>query len=169
MSKSLGNYVGIDEPPGEQFGKLMKISDDLLPMYAAHATAWDPEEIDEVTRGLSDGTLHPNTTKRRIARRVIELYHGAAAAEGAEADFNRVHRDHEIPEDMPESDLPSGTTYVDAMVITRLVDSKRAARRALEEGGVRCDGEVVETDGPIPNGVHVLQFGRRKWARITVR
>jgi tyrosyl-tRNA synthetase len=168
MSKSLGNYVGINEPPGEQFGKLMKITDELLPMYAAHATAWDPEEIDEVTRGLSDGSLHPNATKRRIARRVIELYHGAAAAESAEAEFNRVHRDHEIPEDMETYDVPAGTTFVDALVMTGLVDSKRAARRALEEGGVRCDGDVVAADGPIPSGEHVLQFGRRKWARIRV-
>src|SRR5262245_7025356 len=94
MSKSLGNYVGINEQPYEQFGKLMSITDELMPMYAAHATAWDPDEIDDVRRGLSDGSLHPNATKRRIARRVIELYHGAAAAEAAEAEFDRVHKDN---------------------------------------------------------------------------
>jgi tyrosyl-tRNA synthetase len=168
MSKSLGNYVGINEPPGEQFGKLMSIPDDVLAMYAAHATAWEPDEIDEVTRGLSDSSLHPNATKRRIARRVIELYHGAAASEAAEAEFNRVHRDHEMPEDMQSYDVPPGTTFVDALVTTGLVDSKRKARGAIEQGGVRCDGEVVTADGPIPSGEHVLQFGRRKWARISV-
>jgi tyrosyl-tRNA synthetase len=168
MSKSLGNYVGINEPPFEQFGKLMKIGDVLLPMYAAHATAWDPEEVDEVARGLADGSLHPNATKRRIARRVVELYHGAAAAEAAEAGFDRLFKEHAAPEDMEEHAVPAGTTYADALVTCRLVDSKRAARRALDEGGVRCDGDVVTTDGPIPAGVHVLQFGKRKWARITV-
>jgi tyrosyl-tRNA synthetase len=168
MSKSLGNYVGINEPPGEQFGKLMRVSDELLPMYVAHATAWDPDEIDEMTSGLRSGSLHPNATKRRVARRVIELYHGAAAAEAAEAAFDRVHKDHAEPAEMPEFALASGTAYVDALVACGLVDSKRAARRALEEGGVRCDGEVVSADGPTPDGVHVLQFGRRKWARITI-
>jgi len=168
MSKSLGNYVGINEAPGEQFGKLMSIPDELLPMYAAHATSWEPEHVDAVTRGLTDGSLHPNATKRRVARRVIELYHGAAAGEAAEAEFNRVHRDHELPDDMPEIPLAPGTSYVDALAAAGLVDSKRAARRALEEGGVRCDGEVVTADGPVPGGTHVVQFGRRKWARITV-
>jgi tyrosyl-tRNA synthetase len=169
MSKSLGNYVGINEPPGEQFGKLMKITDELLPTYAAHATAWEPEEVDEVTRGLADGSLHPNATKRRMARRVIEIYHGADEARAAEAEFDRVYRDHAQPAEMPEFAFPSGTSFVDALVKTGLVDSKRAARRALDEGGVRGDGEVVPEDGPIPDGIHVLQFGRRKWARITVR
>jgi tyrosyl-tRNA synthetase len=166
MSKSLGNYVGISEPPGEQFGKLMSIPDDLLPMYAAHATAWEPEEVDAVRRGVGDGSLHPNATKRRIARRVIELYHGSLAAEDAEASFDRIHKDHAEPADMPEFTVAAGTTFADALVTTGLVDSKRAARRALDEGGVKCDGEVVAGDGPVPNGVHVLQFGRRKWARM---
>jgi len=168
MSKSLGNYVGIDEPPGEQFGKVMRIHDKVLPVYVAHATAWDPEEIEVVTRGLSDGSLHPNETKRRVARRVVELYHGDHAGEDAEANFDRVFKDHAAPPDVPEFELPAGTTYGDALVICGLVDSKRKARRALDEGGVRCDGEVVGSDGAIPSGVHVLQFGKRKWARITI-
>jgi tyrosyl-tRNA synthetase len=168
MSKSVGNYVGIDEPPNEQFGKLMSIPDELLPMYIAHATAWEPEEIDEVTRGLRAGTLLPNPTKRRVSRRVIELYHGAPAAEDAEAEFDRVHKEHAPPAEMPEFPLPAGTTFVDALVTAGLVDGKRAARRAIDEGGVRCDGEVVAVDGPVGRGVHILQFGRRRWARITI-
>ena len=68
----------------------------------------------------------------------------------------------------PATALAAGTTFVAALVETGLVDSKRAARRALDEGGVRCDGDVVAADGALPEAVHVLQFGRRKWARITV-
>jgi len=168
MSKSLGNYVGIDEPPNEQFGKLMSIADQLLPMYIAHATAWEPEQIDEATRGLADGTLLPNPTKRRVARRVIELYHGSPAAQSAEAEFDRVHKEHAPPAEMPEFRLSGGVTYVDALAKAGLVDGKRAARRAIDEGGVRCDGEAVTADGPVPSGVHILQFGRRRWARITI-
>jgi tyrosyl-tRNA synthetase len=171
MSKSLGNYVGIDEPAGEQFGKIMSIRDELLPMYFAHATAWPPEKIEETTKALADGSLHPNRAKRLVARTVADLYHGAGAGEAAEAEFDRVHKEHEQPTDMPERTLPDGTTWVDALVATGLADSKRAARRSIEEGAVRCDGTLVtaaDVGGAAPAGVHVIQNGKRKWARVTV-
>ena len=169
MSKSLGNYVGIDEPPGEQFGKIMKIPDPLLSMYIAHATAWPPERIEEVNAALAGGTLLPNAAKRLVARTVADLYHGAGAGAAAEAEFDRVHKDHDEPTEIPEFALSSATAWADALVATGLADSKRAARRSIEEGAVRCDGEVVvDSGGAVPDGTHVLQFGRRKWARVTV-
>jgi tyrosyl-tRNA synthetase len=171
MSKSLGNYVGIDEPAGEQFGKIMSIRDPLLPMYFAHATAWPPERIDEVTKSLADGTLHPNQAKRLVARTVADLYHGPGAGDAAEAEFDRVHKQHEQPTDMPEFPVAAGTTWVDALVATGLSESKRGARRSIEEGAVRCDGQVVpaaDVAGQVPPGTHVLQNGKRKWARVTV-
>ncbi len=168
MSKSLGNYVGISEPPGEQFGKIMSIPDSLLPMYIAHATAWPPERIDEVIADLAAGALHPNAAKRLVGRTVADLYHGAGAGSAVEAEFDRVHKDRAEPTDMPEFTLASGTKWTDALVATGLADSKRAARRSVDEGAVRCDGGVVEGDGGVPDGVHVLQFGRRRWARVTV-
>jgi tyrosyl-tRNA synthetase len=167
MSKSLGNYVGISEPPGEQFGKIMSIPDPLLPMYIAHSTGWPPERIDEAIADLAAGA-HPNATKRLVGRAVADLYHGAGAGDTAEAEFDRVHKDRAEPTDMPEFELASGTKWTDALVVTGLADSKRAARRAVDEGGVRCDGGVVEGDGAVPDGTHVLQFGRRKWARVRV-
>ncbi len=169
MSKSVGNYVGITEPPGEQFGKIMSIPDALLPMYIAHATAWAPERIDEVVADLAAGALHPNAAKRLVGRTVADLYHGDGAGARAEAEFDRVHKDRAEPTDMPEFALASGTKWTDALVATGLADSKRAARRSVDEGGVRCDGGVVEGDGAVPDGTHVLQFGRRRWARVTVR
>jgi tyrosyl-tRNA synthetase len=168
MSKSLGNYVGIGESPGEQFGKVMSIPDPLLPMYIAHATAWPPERIDEVIAALEGGELLPNPAKRLVARTVADLYHGAGAGAAAEAEFDRVHKDKDEPTDIPEFALPSGTPWADALVATGLADSKRAARRAVYEGGIRLDGGVVEGHGVVPEGTHVLQFGRRKWARVTV-
>jgi tyrosyl-tRNA synthetase len=168
MSKSLGNYIGVDESPQEQFGKIMSIADPLLPMYIAHATAWEPEQIEAVTKELADGTLHPNATKRRVGRAVADLYHGAGAGDAAEAEFDRVHKDNAQPSEIPDYDLPSGTTWVDALVATGLADSKRDARRSLEQGSVRCDGEAVSTDGVVPDGTHVIQNGKRKWARVTV-
>jgi tyrosyl-tRNA synthetase len=168
MSKSLGNYVGIGESPGEQFGKVMSIPDPLLPMYMAHATAWPPERIDEVIADLAAGRLHPNAAKRLVGRTVADLYHGAGAGSAAEAEFDRVHKAHEEPTDIQEFELPSGTPWVDALVATGLADSKRSARKSMEQGAIKRDGEVVSEDGPVPDGTHVLQFGRRRWARVTV-
>src|SRR5690242_1762077 len=89
MSKSLGNYVGIQEPPREQFGKVMSIGDDLMPAWFAHATAWEPERITETVDALQSGELHPNAAKRLLARTVVDLYHGPGTGDAAEAEFDR--------------------------------------------------------------------------------
>jgi len=169
MSKSLGNYVGVNEAPFEQFGKIMSIPDPLLPMYFAHATAWPPEQIEEVAKELSRGALHPNAAKRLVARTVADLYHGAGAGAAAEAEFDRVHKDNAAPSDISEYDLPAGITWVDALVATGLATSKHDARRSMEHGAVKCDGVRVAGEGTVPNGTHVVQNGKRKWARIVVR
>ena len=168
MSKSLGNYVGVAEPPGEQFGKIMSTPDALLAMYAAHATAWSPERIDEFTGQISDGSLHPNAAKRLVARTVVDLYHGAGAGDAAEAGFDRVHKDHAAPSDIAEHTFASGISWKDALVGAALAPSKREAERSIDAGAVKCDGQRVEADGTVPNGTHVVQNGKRKWARITV-
>ena len=108
MSKSLGNYVGIKDAPSDQFGKLMSIPDDVMPMYFAHATAWEPEQIDRTVAALANGELAPNAAKRLLARTVVDLYHGSGAGDAAEAEFNRVHKEHQAPDDMPSFDLAIG-------------------------------------------------------------
>src|SRR5262249_2599030 len=142
MSKSLGNYVGVTEPPGEQFGKIMSIPDDAMPMYVRYATGWDPERIDELVGALERGDVHPNAAKRTIGRAVAGLCRGAGAGAAAEAEFDRVFKRDEMPETMPEFSLAPDVTYVDALVSCDLAPSKREARRAIDQGGVRCDGTV---------------------------
>ena len=127
-----------------------------------------PDRIEQTTKDLAAGTLHPNAAKRLVARTVADLYHGAGAGESAEAEFDRVHKAGLAPDDIPDYDLPSGTSWVDALVTTGLCDSKREARQALDDGAVRVDGAVVAGDGVVPDGTHVLQFGKRKWARVHV-
>ncbi|HEY1740607.1 MAG TPA: tyrosine--tRNA ligase, partial [Acidimicrobiia bacterium] len=105
MSKSLGNYVGLAEPADMQFGKLMSIPDSLLETYAQHATGWAQPEVDSFVAALRDGSLHPNAAKRRIAATVADLYHGAGAGASAEAEFDRVHKRHETPSDVPDCSL----------------------------------------------------------------
>ena len=102
MSKSLGNYVGIAEEPGEQFGKVMSIPDALMPRWFQLTTGWLPDRVDAVTEDLRSGALAPVAAKRLLARTVVDLYHGDGAGEAAEAEFDRVFRDHAVPTDVEE-------------------------------------------------------------------
>jgi tyrosyl-tRNA synthetase len=169
MSKSLGNYVGIAEPPAEQFGKLMSIPDAALPMYLQYATGWTPERIAEVGGALGDGSLHPNAAKRLLGRTVADLYHGAGAGDAAEAEFDRVFKSHEAPTDMPEFPVDAGVVLSQVLVDAALTSSRREARRQIEQGGVKVDGEAARDDVACALGVHVVQVGKRKWARIVVK
>jgi len=171
MSKSLGNYVGIAEPPSEQFGKLMSISDAQMPAYFQFATDWPPERVVEVTTQLASGELHPNAAKRLLARSVIELYHGGLAAAGAEADFDRVFKDHDTPDDVPDVTVAgAGPQRISNwLAAAGLAASNREAVRAIEAGSVRIDGEAVTENrelAPAEVDGRVVQVGRRKWARI---
>jgi tyrosyl-tRNA synthetase len=168
MSKSLGNYVGISERPSEQFGKLMSIPDSQLPMYLQYATAWPPETVEDVTSRLADGDLHPNAAKRLLGRTVADLYHGHGAGAAAETEFDKVFKAHEAPSDMKSCSVPSGTTYAKLLVECGLAESGRAAGRSIRQSAVKIDGEVVPEDGPVADGEHVVQVGKRLWARVTV-
>jgi tyrosyl-tRNA synthetase len=156
MSKSLGNYIGIKEPAREQFGKTMSIPDELMPMYFVYG----------LSREMPAG-LHPNQAKRQLARGIVDLYHGDGAGAAAEAEFDRIFKEHDAPDDMPAYQVASGTSWSQVLTDTKLAPSRREARRLIEQGGVRSDGEVV-SEGPVPEGTHVVQVGRRKWARIVV-
>jgi tyrosyl-tRNA synthetase len=167
MSKSLGNYIGINDTPADQFGKVMSIKDQLLPMYFRHATAWDPDRIDDAVGSLESGALHPNAAKRSIGRAVVDLYHGEGAGAEAEAEFDRMFKEHKAPSETPEHAFPSGTTWVNALFETKLATSKRDAGRLIAQGGAHSDGEVVAGDGVVPDGAHTVRVGR-KWARFIV-
>jgi tyrosyl-tRNA synthetase len=178
MSKSLGNYVGIAEEPGEQFGKLMSLPDPLMGRYFQLTTGWHPDRVDEVTSALAAGDLKPVDAKRLLARTVVELYHGDGAGEVAEAEFDRVFRRHDVPAEVPECVLDAGEavegTIRLATVLHRcgLVQSNREGARMIQQGAVRVDGEpVTDPDQAVPvadlDGV-TLQVGKRRWARLRV-
>jgi tyrosyl-tRNA synthetase len=177
MSKSLDNWVGLTEPADEMFGKLMRIPDGLIVRYLQLATAAGPEETDATSRGLADGSLLPNAEKRRMARAVVDLYHGAGAGEQAEQRFDRVHREHEVPEDVEEAALDDGWAGAGGrfwlprvLAELGLASSNGDGRRRIEQGGVRLDGEPVtdperEFAGDELRG-RVLQSGRRRFVRL---
>jgi tyrosyl-tRNA synthetase len=176
MSQSLGNYVGITEPADEQFGKLMSIPDGLIVRYLRLAAGMDPAEADAVEAGLASGSLLPMDQKRRLAREIVDTYHGAGEGAAAEERFDRVHRDREVPEDVPEVPIPSealesGTVWLPRLLVALgRAASNGEARRLIEQGGVRLDGEVVDDPArelrPEDLRGRVLQVGRRWFARL---
>ena len=176
MSKSLGNYVGIAEPPEVQFGKLMSIPDALLPMYLEYTTGWAPDRVSTVIGSLAAGDVHPAAAKRLLGRTVAELYHGPGAGEAAEAEFDRVFKDHRPPSEVPEyrlGDEHGGRVRLARLLaLTGLVASSREGTRKIAEGGVRIDGEpVTDPDAaytPAELDGRLVQVGKRAWARIVV-
>jgi tyrosyl-tRNA synthetase len=176
MSQSLGNYVGIDEPAEEQFGKLMSIPDGLIPKYLRLCTALDPAVVDSVEKGLADGSAHPNDEKRRMAREIVDLYHGTGAGADAERRFDLVFREHGIPTDVPTEAIPDealreGRVWLPRLLVSvGLAASNGEARRSIEQGAVRLDGEVVtDPDAEYEPGDlrgRVLQSGKRRFITL---
>ena len=168
MSKSLGNYVGINEPPQEIFGKLMSISDELMWRYI-ELLSFEPSAT--IQQWKKD---HPREVKARFAKEIVARFHSAAAARQAEEDFASRFREGEVPAEMPEVAIsaPSGGLLIAQMLKqANLTPSTSEAQRMIEQGGVKLDGERVSDKAlKIPAGRTVVaQVGKRKFARITVK
>ena len=160
MSASLGNYIGLTDPPEEQFGKTMRISDELLPDYYRLVM-----ESDEAPRGLE-----PLDAKLAQARFIVGRSHGAEAARGAEAHFTRVVRERQAPEDVPVADVPEDDPVHLPVLLVELfgIASTSEARRLIGQGGVKLDGAVV-TDLDVPRislAGALLQAGKRQFVRF---
>ena len=173
MGKSLGNWIGIEEPADEQFGKVMSIPDSVIGHYATLATDLPPAEVAEIERDAAAGGPAANRAKRRVAAAVVELYHGREAAEAAERRFDTVHRQHEVPDDVPERSLPAGDpVHVPALLVELgFARSSTAARRLVDDGAIRVDGTRLparEYDVARDRlAGHVLAAGRRNLVRLT--
>ena len=184
MSQSLGNYVGVDEPPEDMFGKLMSIPDQLIAKYELLCTDLGADDNARVSMGLAEGSLHPNEEKRRMARTIVDLYHGPGAGEAAERRFDLIHKEHGIPEDPPDVRVPMSvfrkeedgmwSVHVPALLEAMgLVSSRSEARRLQAQGGVRMDGQAQQSEdlpieGEPPGAISgsVWQVGRRRFARL---
>ncbi|HEY8252524.1 MAG TPA: tyrosine--tRNA ligase [Burkholderiales bacterium] len=168
MSKSLGNYIGIAEPPQEIFGKLMSISDDLMWRYIDLLSFEPPEKI------KAWKSEHPRDVKVRFAKEIVARFHSAKAGEQAQADFESRFREGEMPADMPEVTIKAGDgglLIAQLLKQANLTPSTSEAQRMIEQGGVKLDGERVSDKGlKIPAGRTVVaQVGKRKFARITIK
>jgi tyrosyl-tRNA synthetase len=175
MSKSLGNYIGIDEEPDAMFGKLMSISDTLMWRYFELLSFRPLGEVATLQRAVQEGR-NPRDVKFELAREIVQRFHDAAAAERAQQNFLARHSRKELPDDLPETVIyvepgAAGVSLSAALAThTSLVASGGEARRKLAEGAVRVDGEkVVDAATQLPVGAqHILQVGPRRFARVRV-
>ena len=172
MSKSLGNYVGITEPPGEMFGKLMSVSDDLMWRYFEVLSFRSLEDIAALRKRVGDG-MNPRDAKFELASEIVARFHDAGAAEAAKQEFIARFREGAMPEDMPELTLEAedGTLGIAHLLKgAGLVSSTSEAFRMIKQGAVRIDGERVEDRSlTIDSGsTNVYQVGRRRFARVSL-
>ena len=172
MSKSLGNYVGITEPPGEMFGKLMSISDDLMWRYFEVLSFRSLDDIERLGKRVEDG-MNPRDAKFELAMEVVARFHDAAAAAAAKEEFISRFREGAMPEDMPELTLETeaGTLGIAHLLKgAGLVSSTSEAFRMIKQGAVRIDGERIEDRSlTIDAGsTNVYQVGRRRFARVSL-
>ena len=169
MSKSLGNAVGVADPPDDQFGKLMSIPDQLILPYLELATATPAAEAREMGARLRSGAVHPRALKELMARRVVAEFHGEAAAEGAAQEFVRRFRLKQLPEEVPEVEVPAGPLDPrDLLVRAGLASSRSEGMRLLGQGAVRLGERRL---GPLPEPVEfasgdVLRVGPRRVVRL---
>jgi len=170
MSKSLGNYVGINEPPREIFGKIMSVSDDLMWRYFELLSFMDADGIAALKAEVAAG-LNPRDAKVQLALELVARFHSRRDADGALADFEARFRQGVLPEDLPEFVVEANgvaLSIVQVLKMTGLTGSTSEALRMIEQGGVRADGDkVVDKAACLAVGVPVvLQIGKRKFARV---
>ena len=174
MSKSLDNYVAVEDDPKEMFGKLMSISDELMWKYWLLLTDSSAEEIDAERQKVADGSLHPMAAKKALAAAIVTEFHSADAADQAQHEFERVFSSGHLPQEIPEItiDPPAEAMLLSKLLVAAgLAASNSEARRLIEQGGVKVDGEAlrevrteIETTG---SESLLIQVGKRRFARVS--
>ncbi len=176
MSKSLGNYVGISEPPQDMFGKIMSIPDNIMIQYFELLTDVPMSEIKEIEAGIASGKLHPMEIKKRLAREIVTIYHGAEAAAAAQAEFERVFSEREFPSEIEPIKVPAAVLKDGKIWLPRLIvlagfaPSNSEARRLIQQGAVTLDGKRIDDPNaeiPIQTG-QVLRVGKLRFGRIVI-
>ncbi|MFH1824564.1 MAG: tyrosine--tRNA ligase [Candidatus Firestonebacteria bacterium] len=174
MSKSLSNYIGINEPPKEMYGKIMSIPDGLMLSYFELLTDVSTEEI---KKDLEGGLINPKEIKKRLAKEIVGMYYDKNIAEKEELEFERIFKNKELPEEIPEivinkNELKDGKIWIIKLLqLTNLVKSKNEAMRLISQGGVSLDNEKIKdsnTDIVLKNG-SIIKVGKRKFVKIGIK
>ncbi len=174
MSKSLGNYVGVTDPPGEMFGKIMSLPDEMMWRYWSLVMACSPEEVEERRRAVEEGRRSPRDAKDDLARAIVARFHGEKAAVAASEEFARVFSRREMPSEMPEVALEEGERTEGVRLYALLVRAGLAptnseARRLIVQGAVEVAGERITDPQAVvrPEPGSVIRAGRRGFARVS--
>lgn len=174
MSKSLGNYVAVNEPPREMFGKIMSIHDNLMWRYYSLILCKSDSDIQAMRQAVEQGKQHPRDIKDALAQEVVARFYGADAARTVSEEFERVFSEHKLPDTIPFLTIPmsqrkNGRLWIVSLLVSAgLADSNSAARRLIQQGAVTVDGEKisdVQAELKIPDGC-IIQAGKRGFARI---
>ena len=178
MSKSYGNYVGLTDEPSDMFGKIMSITDELVPMYFRLCSTIPPDEVDAIDRAYADGTADPYELKRALASNIVDLYHGAGEGTRAMNAFDATFRKSEVPDGIAEFPYSvievndQGQVYLGKLFVdVKIVKSTGEARRLIDGGGVKINGKTVASrcynvEPSLLSKGTVLQVGKRRWARL---
>ena len=173
MSKSLGNYIGISETPDEIFGKVMSISDELMIRYYELLSDMSVAEFEKLKSGMADGSVHPMAAKKALGRELVDRFHGAGQGQQAEENFVKRFKENEIPDEMPQVsygmvDCP--LLLAKALTEAGLTKSNGEARRSIDQGGVKLNGEKVSNANLelAVSGEYIVQIGKRRFARIVI-
>lgn len=171
MSKSLGNYIALNDPPFEMYGKTMSIPDELIYDYFLLTTDLSPAEIEQIKKQLQDPNVNPRDLKRKLAWELVRMYHGVEAANKAQDEFDKIFVKKEIPDEIEEFEIDSKDEkirLVDLLVHTKLASSKSEAKRLIQLGGVSIDGNRINDIDTIVElkESFVIKVGKRKFLRI---
>ena len=174
MSKSLNNYIGINESPKEIFGKVMSISDELMFLYFDLVTDVPKEEYEGFRRGIRDGSVHPRDVKVKLAKEICAQFYDRETAESAEAEFNRIFVKKDLPDEIPEFHVPAeeineGKLWiVKLLVLSGMAGSNGEARRLVKGGGVYIDNDKISSEDHEVSfpAEFILKVGKRRFARV---
>lgn len=170
MSKSFGNTIDFVTPPNDMFGRVMSITDTVLPDYLNLVTDVSDAHVAEIKRALEGGAVNPRDIKMELARDIVTQFHGAEAARLAEQEFVRVFSKRELPSEIETFGLTAPMSIVDLLVAAKFAPSKSEARRLIQQGGVKLNDETIQTVdmqiAPPANGESILSVGRRKFIKL---
>jgi tyrosyl-tRNA synthetase len=172
MSKSYGNYVGIDEPPDEMFGKLMSISDELMIKYYELLSDIPLDALTALKKGMAAGTVHPKQAKVDFAKEIITRFHDASAAQAAHENFEKMFRDKEIPDDIETVTMDrydAGIWLPKLMVNMGLVPSTSEGKRMIKQGAVTINGQKMSSEDLPAGNELVIKVGKRKFKKLILQ
>ena len=173
MSKSYDNYIGIDDTPQDMYGKTLSIPDNLIYTYFELVTDATIEELAEIKKQLQDSSVNPRDLKRKLARKIVEMYHSAEAAQNAEIEFDKIFVKKGIPDEIPEQEFSfseKDLTIIDLIMEVGFAPSRGEARRLVQQGGVSIDGEKVKDFKTVlkPEKNFILKVGKRKFMKVII-